>query len=181
VSARTLGRVAFAVVLTTVTLAACGGDDDDSSSVTTFRRDDSAATTTTTGSTGEAPAGDDCAFVTTDELDDALDVDAELQRADDDGCGWTADTDSGPVAVTLDRITIQIDVDDYMAGSREVCDGDITEVDAGDDALACVAAGSPSGSVVFGDDLYTFSALPVDDPAPFVSGFADLLPSVRPA
>jgi hypothetical protein len=174
-----LRRLALAAALT-ATLAACGGDDDDSSSATTFSRDDSAATTST-GSTGEAPAGDDCAFVTTDELDEALDLDAELQRADDNGCGWTADTSSGSVAVTLDRITIQIDVDEYMAGTREVCDDDITEVDAGDDALACVAAGSPSGSVRFGDDLYTFSALPVDDPAPFVSGFADLLPSVRPA
>jgi hypothetical protein len=157
------------------TIAACGGDDADDGG------GESAATTTeaseSTG-TSVATADDDCAFIPTSEVADAVGMELQLERADDTGCGWTVvEPDEG--AIVLDRIPIQLDPEEYVDQAKEFCDdGTEVEVNTDDPAYACVSIGAPIGLVIVDDIGSNITTVFTDEErdADIAAAFATLLP-----
>ena len=85
----------------------------------------------------------------------------------------------------LSRVDVQIDPADYARQSRQLCQGEVTDVDAGDVAFACVMGLGPQGQLYAGQVLVTVAVNDAVDDAAGIAAAAALLPEVtvplRPA
>lgn len=151
---------ALAVATLVVAGAACGGDDDAESPATTEATDDTTAATTiagedtspdTTAADGEG-GPDGCAWLSAEAATEALGAPMDLIGGGAGGCYFSPASGEGP-AVQISVIQIAIDVDEYVEGSKALCESDVIEVDNGDAGWACLAAINPQGSAVFGREL----------------------------
>lgn len=139
---RTGAALALALALA---VTGCGGDDEGSGDTTTTEAGavPTEAPESTDGGaeapSGEAPSGDDCAYLATDVLAEAVGAELELLAAGEVACTWSGDDG---LSVSLSRIDIQIDPEEYAEESTASCDeGTVEEVDAGDYAYSCIAIG----------------------------------------
>lgn len=148
-------RLAIPAVLgvLALSLSACGSDDDQ-----TDQDKPSDAPTSDTGNTGDTgdtndtdmgdtdtgdadagdtePAGDACAFASAEDLSAAAGQEIEAGVAGPELCFFTLvgpDTD-----ITINYTKVQLDLTEYIDGTREACDDEATDVDAeGDTAFVC--------------------------------------------
>lgn len=159
--------------------------DDDTTDGTTDAADDEAPADTAAddeddgaddpGDGDVVPSGDDCPYLATEDLDEAFATTFTLAAASDSGCAFL---DGGGLTISLSRIDIAIDPDDYIEGAADTCDPPTTQmVDAGDAAFACIAI-TPIGTVFEGDVAISLGVLSADDEDAVVDGFARVLPSV---
>ena len=77
----------------------------------------------------------------------------------------------------LSRVDVQIDPADYAHQSRQLCEGEVTDVDAGDVAFACVMGLGPQGQLYAGRVLVTVS---VNDAVDDATGIALTPPPCSP-
>ena len=78
----------------------------------------------------------------------------------------------------LSRVDVQIDPADYAHQSRQLCKGEVTDVDAGDVAFACVMGLGPQGQLYAGRVLVTVAVNDAVDDATGIAVAAALLPEV---
>jgi len=143
-------------------LAGCGGGDDDEPSSTP-----SSETTTTSNRTS------DCPYVNPEDVGAVLDEQVSLVAGGEGGCTFIG----GDYTLTVTYVQIGIDPAQYSQEARNSCNGPITEVDAGDDAYACVAF-APQGFLYVGKDSWVVQVTGATDDAAGVALAAELLPSV---
>lgn len=166
---RTLTTVA--VALAALALAGCGGDDTDTDD--TDPPDDE----TTTSEAAPPPEGDGCGFLPLDAVAEALGTDVTEDAAGPTGCVFSAAAPS-EVRVSVFYTPIAIDVETYAEGSRENCDDEVVEVDAGDIAFACTTFVAPQGVVYIGSDSVLVQVDDATDDATGVAAAAAMLPAV---
>jgi hypothetical protein len=81
-------------------------------------------------------------------------------------------------SVMLSRVDVQIDPSDYAAQTKALCQGEVTDVEAGDDAWACVMGLGPQGQLYHGRVLVTVNVNGAADDAAGIAVAAALLPVV---
>lgn len=159
-------------------VAACG--DDSSSDDTAPSAADTTSLTDTTSSTAPsqtASEGGDCVFLTDDAVTLALGTDMHATASGPQTCFFHTVAANGAQSVTVSLTPIQIDVPTYADGTRETCEGPITDVDAGDIAFACFTFAA-QGFVFLGTDNVVVEVDGIDDQDAAVADAAALLPSV---
>src|SRR5436190_18169645 len=139
---RTTGWV-MVVVLAALLLAGCG---DESSSGAGSGPTDPTTTgsPTASGSSEPTEADERCPYLTAEQVTDALDTPTTETAGSVHACFFDPEGGTGP-SVLLSRVDIQIDPTDYAAQSRALCQGDVTDVAAGDEAFACMSGMGPQG------------------------------------
>ena len=170
---------AVAAVLMTTCLAACGDSSSSGATDPPSDRPTSSATTSADPSpTSEAPPTEEgCPYLSAEQVTAALGTPTHETAGTLNSCFFDPEGGEGP-SVLLSRVDVQIDPADYAHQSRQLCEGEVTDVDAGDVAFACVMGLGPQGQVYAGRVLVTVS---VDDAVDDATGIADaaaLLPEV---
>jgi len=162
-------RGAAVALFVAVTLSGCGGSD---SSVAI----EDPATPTESAEPTE-PVEEGCPYLTAEQVTAVLGADTTETAGTVHACFFDPVSGEGP-SVMLSRVDIQIDPAKYAVQSRTLCQGDVTDVDAGDDAFACVMGLGAQGQLYVGKVLI---AVAVDDAADEAAGIADtvaLLPEI---
>ena len=77
----------------------------------------------------------------------------------------------------VSKVDIAIDPADYASQSRALCQGDVTDVDAGDVAFACLSGMGPIGQLYVGQVLIAVSVTGAADDATGIAAAAALLPA----
>lgn len=156
--------------------AACGSDTSGGDRETRT----TGSTESDAGPTSEGSETDDsseCSWVSTDDVTNAAGQQMTVQAAGEAACVFETPTGDGP-SIWLYATKIAIDQDEYEKGTREVCEGAITDVDAGDSAWTCIVFGKPQGTFIENKYIVTI------DPKDFASddeafaALAKLLPKV---
>lgn len=110
----------------------------------------------------EETGNQECTYLATDAVASALGVDVEVSSAGERACVFRS-TDDSDLSLELTRIDILIDPEQYADEARDLCDaGTVVDIDAGDQAYACVDFG-PSGSYYQGDVLISLGSSFLDD------------------
>ena len=160
---------AISVVL--LGLTACG--DQGSSTAT----DPPATDSPSTASSSATGATQRCPYLTQDEVSDAVGAQTIETAGTVHACFFDPVASGGP-SVMLSRVDVQIDPTDYAVQTRALCQGDITDVDAGDEAFACVMGLGPQGQVYEGRVLITVNVNDTADDAAGIEAAADLIREV---
>jgi hypothetical protein len=167
----------------TMGLAGCGSD----SSAAVDRSGPAASSSSTTSvpieetsptPSDEPPSGDEgCPYLTADVVTADLGSPTHETAGSANACFFDPDSGDGP-SVLVSRVDIQIDPAEYARQSKVLCQGDVTEVDAGDEAFACVLGLGPQGQLYVGRVLITVAVADAADDATGVAAAAALLPEV---
>ena len=162
---------AVAAVLTTTCLASCA---DSTSSDATDQPSDRP-----TSSATEAPPTEEqgCPYLSAEQVTAALGTPTHETAGTLNACFFDPEGGEGP-SVLLSRVDVQIDPADYAHQSRQLCEGEVTDVDAGDVAFACVMGLGPQGQLYSGRVLVTVSVNDAVDDATGIADAAALLPEV---
>ncbi len=177
---RAAGALVLATALTALT--GCGGSDE---SRATDQPEPGATTSATgtppptaTGSTDPSePTEEGCPYLTAEQVTAVLGADTTETAGTVHACFFDPVSGEG-ASVMLSRVDIQIDPTEYAVQSKALCQGDVTDVDAGDEAFACVMGLGPQGQLYDGPVLI---AVAVDDAADEAAGIAsivELLPEI---
>jgi hypothetical protein len=175
-------RVTGAVVTVLVVsgLAGCGDATSDGA-VDQPSHDPGSSATTSAGPTptSQAPPSDEkgCPYLTAEQVSAALGSPTEETAGTLNACFFDPEAGEGP-SVLLSRVDVQIDPADYAHQSRQLCKGEVTEVDAGDVAFACVIGLGPQGQVYAGRVLVNVAVNDATDDAAGIAAAAALLPEV---
>ena len=169
-------RWAAAALVLATALTGCGGSDE---SQATDQPEPSATSTATgtpsptaTASTDPSePAEEGCPYLTAEQVTAVLGADTTETAGTVHACFFDPVSGKGP-SVMLSRVDIQIDPTDYAVQSKALCQGDVTDVEAGDEAFACVMGLGPQGQLYDGPVL---SAVAVDDAADEATGIASIV------
>ena len=171
---------AVTLVLATA-LTGCGGSDESRADPPEPDATSSATGTpspTATESTDESePAEEGCPYLTAEQVTTVLGADTTETAGTVHACFFDPVSGDGP-SVMLSRVDIQIDPAEYAVQSKALCQGDVTDIDAGDEAFACVMGLGPQGQLYDGPVLI---AVTIDDAADDAAGIAsivELLPEV---
>jgi len=171
---------AVALVLATA-LTGCGGSDDSQADQSEPGATSSATGTpspTATDSTDSPePAEEGCPYLTAEQVTAVLGADTTETAGTVHACFFDPVSGDGP-SVMLSRVDIEIDPAEYAVQSKALCQGDVTDVEAGDEAFACVMGLGPQGQLYDGPVLI---AVAVDDAADEAAGIAsivELLPEI---
>jgi len=176
---RATWAAAVAVVLMATGLAGCG---DSASSGATDPPSDPATTAATTSAdptpTSEAPPEEEgCPYLTAEQVTAALGSPTQETAGTLNACFFDPEGGEGP-SVLLSRVDVQIDAADYAHQSRQLCEGEVTDVDAGDVAFACVMGLGPQGQLYAGRVLVNVAVNDAADEAAGIAAAAALLPEV---
>ena len=172
---------AVAAVLLTSALAGCSGSassgaidqpTDSPTSATTSPSDQ--ATTSQAPPTGEEEG---CPYLTAEQVTAALGAPTKETAGTVNACFFDPEGGDGP-SVLLSRVDVQIDPADYARQSKLLCEGDVTDVDAGDVAFACVMGLGPQGQLYLGRVLVNVAVNDAPDEATGIALAAALLPEV---
>ncbi len=171
---------AVALVLATA-LTGCGGSDgsqaDQSEPGATSSATGTPSPTATDSTDSPEPAEEGCPYLTAEQVTAVLGADTTETAGTVHACFFDPVSGDGP-SVMLSRVDIEIDPAEYAVQSKALCQGDVTDVEAGDEAFACVMGLGPQGQLYDGPVLI---AVAVDDAADEASGIAsivDLLPEI---
>lgn len=179
---RTLALLALVAALV---LGACSDDDGGDADAAGEETTEGAESTDTTdsGSTASEPpdtageAGEgECAWLDASVLDAALGATFEEIAAGESGCSFET-ADDGP-RVLVNRTEIAIDPGEYAEGTRDLCDGEVREIDAGDEAFACEYIGV-QGFVFEGQVTILVQIDDAPDTATALDALEEILPEVR--
>jgi len=170
---------AAAAVLMTTGLAGCG-ESTSSGAVDRSNSPTSSATTSAdpTATTEAPPTGEEgCPYLTAEQVTAVLGSPTMETAGTLNACFFDPDGGEGP-SVLLSRVDVQIDPADYAHQSKQLCEGEVTDVDAGDVAFACVMGLGPQGQLYAGKVLVTVAVNDAADDATGVAAAAALLPEV---
>lgn len=165
---------AVALVLATA-LTGCGGSDE--SSVDRPEPGPTSSPTAPESTDASEPAEEGCPYLTGEQVTAVLGTDTTETAGTVHACFFDPVSGEGP-SVMLSRVDIQIDPAEYAVQSKALCQGDVTDVEAGDEAFACVMGLGPQGQLYDGPVLI---AVAVDDAVDEVAGIAfivKLLPEI---
>lgn len=157
---------AGALVLVTVVtaLTGCGGSDESRATDEpgpTASSSEGGASTPTESTEPADPVEEACPYLGAEQVTAVLGADATETAGTAHACFFDPVSGEGP-SVMLSRVDISIDPAEYAVQSRALCQGDVTDVDAGDEAFACVMGLGPQGQLYVGPVLI---AVAVDDAA----------------
>jgi len=171
---------AVALVLATA-LTGCGGSDgtqaDQSEPGATSSATGTPSPTATDSTDSPEPAEEGCPYLTAEQVTAVLGADTTETAGTVHACFFDPVSGDGP-SVMLSRVDIEIDPAEYAVQSKALCQGDVTDVEAGDEAFACVMGLGPQGQLYDGPVLI---AVAVDDAADEAAGIAsivELLPEI---
>ena len=159
---------AVALVLATA-LTGCGGSDES-------RADQPEPSPTSSPTAPEStdasePAEEGCPYLTAEQVTAVLGADTAETAGTVHACFFDPVSGHGP-SVMLSRVDIEIDPAEYAVQSKALCQGDVTDVEAGDEAFACVMGLGPQGQLYDGPVLI---AVAVDDAADEAAGIASIV------
>ena len=123
------------------------------------------------------PIEEGCPYLTAEQVSAALGTPTTETAGTVHACFFDPESADGP-SVMLSRVDVQIDPADYAAQSKALCQGDLTDVDAGDEAFACVMGLGPQGQVYDGSVLVTVAVNDAADDATGIAAAAALLPEL---
>ncbi|MDO9494589.1 MAG: hypothetical protein Q7J48_02700 [Nocardioides sp.] len=178
-------RLAALALVAPLMLAACGEDADPAS--TTDRSDDTSTSPTPTEATeateatepSTSAAEDECVLLPAEAVTTALGEDMVVSASGPQSCLFGPGDPASAASITAAVTELAIDPEEYAAGSRELCEGEITDVDAGDEAFACVTFVGPQGFVFEGSTSVVLDVTTGDESEPAaIAAAAALLPSV---
>jgi hypothetical protein len=168
-----LGGVALLLAL-----AGCG---DDGSSGATEPTTPSSSSSAPSPSESSSPAEDEptggCPYLNADQVTEALGSPTVETAGTLNACFFDPESGEGP-EVLVSKIDIAIDPADYASQSRALCQGDVTDVDAGDEAFACLSSMGPIGQLYAGRVLVAISVTGAADDATGIAAAATLLPEI---
>jgi hypothetical protein len=168
-----LGGVALLLVI-----AGCGGDDISEAIESPTPSSSSSEPSPSDGSDapGDEPT-DGCPYLNADQVTDALGAPTKETAGTVNACFFDPESGEGP-DVLVSKIDIAIDPAEYASQSRVLCQGDVTDVDAGDDAFACLSGMGPIGQLYVGRVLIAVSVTGATDDATGIAAAAELLPQI---
>jgi len=171
--------VAGTLVLAVLALSLAGCGDSGSSGAADVPTS-STSTTASGGSSSAAtePAADGCPYLTAEQVSDAVGASTTETAGTVHACFFDPEGGGSGPSVMLSRIDVQIDPTDYATQSRALCQGDVTDVDTGDVAFACVMGIGPQGQLYEDRVLVTVSVVGAADDAAGVEAAASLLPQI---
>ena len=180
-------RWVAATFLLAATLAGCGdttssGASDDPADPT-HQASMSSSTTSTTGEEPSPTEEERCPYLTPEQVSSALGAAVVETAGSVHACFFDPEgsEDGGEVegaSVMLSRVDVQIEPSDYAAQTKALCQGEVTDVEAGDDAWACVMGLGPQGQLYDGRVLVTVNVNGAADDAAGIEVAAALLPEV---
>ncbi len=166
----------LAVVLVIgLVLAGCGDATSSGPGVGTGEPTGSSSPTSDTPPTGSADPT--CPYISADQVSDAVGTETTATAGTLHACFFDPVGGTGP-SVMLSRVDVQIDPVDYAHESRALCQGEVTDVEAGTDAFACVMGLGPQGQVYVGRVLITVNVDGTADDAAGIAAAAELLREV---
>ncbi len=179
-SGATSWGTAVIVAVALVTLAGCG--DETSSGADSGATDPaSSGSPGSSSSAGSAdptePAGDVCPYLTAEQVSAVTGTPTSETAGSVHACFFDPDGGKGP-SVMLSRVNIEIDPTDYAVQSRALCQGEVTDVDAGDEAFACVMGLGPQGQLYVDRVLISVNVNDATDDAVGIADAAQLLGEV---
>jgi ABC-type phosphate transport system substrate-binding protein len=148
-------------------LAACGNA---SSSGSSDQSDGPTTSSEPTGSGSTSPAAKGCPYLTADQVSDTIGTPVTETAGTVHACFFDPPGGGEGPGVMLSRIDLQIDPSDYARQSKALCQGEVTDLEIGDEAFACVGALGPQGQLYQGRVLI---AVTVDDVGDDATGIAD--------
>ncbi len=183
-----LGAAAAALLLASA-LSGCGdsessGATDDPSNPPTSATS-SPTPSETTGSTEpteptEPPDAEVCPYLTAEQVSAAVGTPMGETAGSLHACFFDPEgSDRQGPTVMLSRVDVQIDPADYAAQTKALCQGEVTDVDLGDEAFACVMGLGPQGQLYAGQVLITVNVGGAADGATGIAMAAALLADVE--
>jgi hypothetical protein len=167
-----MARLGGAALL--LAMAGCGGDD-------TSEAIESPSSSSSSSSSSEPTPSDEptggCPYLNADQVTEALGAPTLETAGTANACFFDPESGKGP-DVLVSRVDIAIDPADYASQSRALCQGDVTNVDAGDEAFACLSGMGPIGQLYVGRVLVAVSVTGAADDATGVAAAATLLPEI---
>lgn len=168
-------RLTLATALTSALLLAAGCGDDEPSDASP-----SAPSAESTPPASEAvpdpPADNACPYLSDDAVTSALGEEAALTASGPASCLFGAT--GSDVGVTVSVTDIAIDLDAYVEGTRELCEGDLVEVEAGEAAFVCTTFAGPQGFVFGGGQSILVTVDDAEDDTTATGALTALLPQV---
>jgi hypothetical protein len=165
-----------AALVAGLVLAGCGDATSSGPGVGASDPTGSASSASGTPST-TATAAETCPYITADQVSAVVGTDTTETAGTLHACFFDPVGGTGP-SVMLSRVDVQIDPVDYAHQSRALCQGEVTSVDAGNDAFACMMGIGPQGQVYEGRVLITVNVDGTADDATGIAAAADLLREV---
>ena len=133
--------------------------------------------TTSASSTTSTPAPETCPYLTEDQVSAAVGAETVETAGTLHACFFDPVSGHGP-SVMLSRIDVQIDPVDYARQSRALCTSDVTDLDVGTEAFACVSGMGPQGQLYAGRVLIAVNVNDAADDDAGVRAAATLLRDV---
>jgi hypothetical protein len=158
-------RWAAATLLLAVTLAGCA---DTTSSGASDDPTDRSSTSTPTSGDPPPPEQERCPYLTAEQVTAALGAPVVVTAGSVHACFFDPEGGEGVdgASVMLSRVNVQIEPADYAAQTRALCQGEVTDVEVGDEAFACVMGLGPQGQLYVNRVLVTVNVIgAVDDAA----------------
>jgi len=176
VSSTWMARLGGAALL--LAIAGCGGDDTSEAIESPTPSSSSSEPSPSDGSSapGDQPTGG-CPYLHADQVTEALGAPTKETAGTANACFFDPESGKGP-DVLVSKVDIAIDPADYASQSRALCQGDVTDVDAGDVAFACLSGMGPIGQVYMGRVLIAVSVTGAADDATGIAAAAALLPQI---
>ncbi|MFA6299369.1 MAG: hypothetical protein WCS84_00520 [Nocardioides sp.] len=175
-------RLAALALVAPLMLAGCGEDADPAP--TTDGSDDTSTSPTPTEPTeatdpSTSAAEGECALLPAEAVSTALGEDMVVSASGPQSCLFGPADPASAASITASVTELAIDPEEYAAGSRELCEGEVTDVEAGDEAFACVTFVGPQGFVFEGSTSVVLDVTTGDESEPAaIAAAAALLPSV---
>lgn len=180
-------RLAALALAAPLVLTGCGEDPDPApqgspSEDTSASPSDPTPTPTPTEatdpSTSSEPEGS-CALLTADAVSAALGEEMVVSASGPQTCLFAPVDAASASSVTASVTELAIDLQEYADGTRELCEGEVTEVEAGEVAFACVTFVGPQGYVFADGTSVLLDVVTADESEPAaVAAAAALLPAV---
>jgi hypothetical protein len=175
-----MARLGGVVLL--LALAGCGGDDG--SEATESPTPSSSSSEPSPSESSSDPSDDPsveptggCPYLHADQVTAALGSPTKETAGTVNACFFDPESGEGP-EVLVSKIDIAIDPVEYATQSRALCQGDVTDVDAGDEAFACLSSMGPIGQLYVGKVLVAVSVTGAADDATGIAASAALLPEI---
>jgi hypothetical protein len=168
-----------AAALLAVTLAGCG--ETTSSGATGEQTQPTSGSTSSPTSHEASPNDELCPYLNAEQVSAALGAPVVETAGSTHACFFDPEggDDAEGASVMLSRVDVQIEPADYAAQTRALCHGDVSDIEAGDEAFACVMGLGPQGQLYVGRVLVTVNVIGAADDAAGLAVAAALLSEVR--
>ena len=180
---RAQGLMVVLMVALMLGLAGCGGSssseaEDTPTGPTGPTTSPSGGSTTPTPSDAPSPTEEEgCPYLTAPQVTAALGTPTRETAGSMHACFFDPEMGVGP-SVMLSRVNVQIDPAEYAAQTKALCEGEVTDLELGDEAFACVMGLGPQGQLYSGRVLVTVNVHGAVDDAAGIATAAKLLRDV---